>query len=212
MMLSTDHRTAVDDVDRRLAAAKTTASEGRLEDAHRLLIQLTERQPHCVEAWLWRAATASSRQDELAALSTALQLDPRSERAGLAMYEALKRQLAHDAFLAYVRETDRMYQVRTPAGDRLAVPKRRVAPIPYPPPEPGPLRATSRWLLLALVGLLPSGLGALFVAPIALFSALRLRASALEREDRRRRRVFMAAALVIWILGLLLSLLVFIHL
>jgi hypothetical protein len=102
--------------------------------------------------------------------------------------------------------------VHTADGHRVVVPKRRAAPKPYPPPEPGSLKPASRWLLLAVVGLLPSGLGALFAAPIALVSALRLPASDLGAQDRKRRRVLIVAALALWLLGLSLSLLVLIHL
>lgn len=212
MTLSMNQRPRVEEPGTLLAQAKATASGGRREEAHQLLIQVTKRQPHSVEAWLWRAATAATREGELVGLSAALELDPENEQAQLAMYEALKRQLEDDAFVAYVDETDEVYQVQTADTDRVVVPKRRAAPRPYPPREPGPLRPVSRWLLLASVGLLPSGLGALLIAPIALFSALRLSPSALDHEDRKRRRVFIAAALILWILGLLLSLLILIHL
>ncbi|MFW6136388.1 MAG: hypothetical protein ACOC7N_06165, partial [Chloroflexota bacterium] len=167
---------------------------------------------HTVEACLRRASAATAREDRLVALSQALALDPHHEAARRAMHEALERHLTDDAFLTYVGETDATYRVETPDGLRIVVPKRRAVPRPYPPTEPGPLRPASRWLLLALLGLLPSGLGTLLFAPIALFSALRLRPSTLRPKDQRRRRVFIAAALLLWILGLSLGLLVLIHL
>ena len=190
-----------------LVAVRAAVRENNLERARRLLAELTEREPQNVEAWLWRAATAASREEALLALSTALELDPQHEGAQLAIYETLKRQLRDDPFLAYVAESEVAYRVQTARWVRVVVPKRRAVPRPYPNPEPGPLRPAARWFLLALVGLL----GTLLFAPLALFSALRLRASALGPTDRKRRRVLVAASLLLWFLGLLLGLLVVIH-
>lgn len=203
---------AADDVNSLLAGARATATEGSLRPSEREPAQATARQPQSVDAWLERAATAHTTEGKLVALSRALERDPHNQRARLAMVDTLRRHLRDDSFLAYVGETDAAYRVDTAGGQRIVVPKRRAHPKSHPPTEPTALRPTSRWLFLALLGLLPSGLGALLFAPIALFSALRLRPSALNHEDQRRRRVFIAAALAIWALGLLLGLLVLIHL
>jgi hypothetical protein len=129
----------------------------------------------------------------------------------LAIHGALRRHLEDDAFLVYLGESNNTYEVETANHLRVIVPKERACPRPYPPPQPGPLRPAGRWLLLALVGLPPSGLGALIFAPVALLAALRLPASALSHQDQKRRQILIAAAVILWLLGLLFGLLVWIH-
>jgi hypothetical protein len=194
-----------------LDATRTAASDGRLKEESRLLAWMAERASHSIETWLWRAATAATREDRLVALSTALELDPKHEGARLAMFKTLRRQLGDDPFLAYVDETDQLYQVQTASHVHVILPKGRACAERYPPAQPGPLRPAGRWLVLALLGLPPSGLGTLIFAPVVLVAALRLPASALSHQDQKRRRVLIAAALVLWLLGLLLGLLVWIH-
>ncbi len=176
-----------------------------------MAIPTAERESQDVEAWLRRAAGAPTREARLLSLSIALELDPQHPVAQLAMYEALGRQLEADAFLAYVNETDWIYRVHTASRTPVVVPKMRAVPRPYPVPEPGPLHSASRWLRLAILGLLPSGLGTLLFAPMALFAALRVPAPTLSRKDQKRRRIFVAASSLLWAVGLLLGVLVLVH-
>ena len=73
-------------------------------------------------------------------------------------------------------------------------------------------RAEAHPEALALIGLLPSGLGALVLAPRALFAVTNLRGSSLSRQDRHRRLIFAMLALGVWFLGILLSILALVHL
>lgn len=180
------------EVNRRLANAQSP-----LQDANALVL---------------RAATARTRAEMLAHLSKAVELDPDHPVARQTMYQTLKLQLEEDAFLGYLSEDDRLYQVRTANDTPVTVTKERAVVAPYPPLQPDPFRPALRWLMLVLIGLLPSGLGALVLAPRALFAVTNLRGSSLSRQDRHRRLIFAMLALGVWFLGILLSILALVHL
>lgn len=154
--------------------AQEAIRRGDRRVAYAICVQLTADDPTNEQAWLWRAGTAESQEESIAALSQVLTLNPANAAARQGLYEAVQGLLRHDAFLAYLGETDDFYQVRTKQDFRFAHPKDRAAPEPFPPLEPPPAQAAQRWLVWALVGLIPAGLGALLCAPPAALAALRL--------------------------------------
>jgi hypothetical protein len=189
---------------------------GRLEQrqqVNRQAEEATQRKPDDAEAWLWRAATAESPEARMAYLSRALELDPDHPAARRAMYDGLQSQLQQDAFLAYLNETAELYQVETAGELTLLVPKNRAIPEPYPPP-PGtvrPLATAYRLLVLATIGLLPAGLGALILAPAAAASALRIWRQPSVGAVRARARVVFCLALAVWLAAVLMVFLLVLH-
>ncbi len=198
-----DNDNATGTVDRVLDTERAVEGDGRITNA--------EKVPHDANALLLRAATARTRAEMLAHLSKAVEVDPDHRVARQTMYQMLKLQLEEDAFLGYLSEDDRLYRVRTATDIPVTVTKERAVTAPYPPLEPDPLHPALRWLWLALIGLLPSGLGAVVLAPRALWALRNLRGSSLSRQDRNRRLVFAVLAIGVWFLGILLGTLALVH-
>ncbi len=195
-----------------LAQAQEAAQCGDRRLAHAICVQLTADEPANEQAWLWRAGTAESQEESIAALSQVLTLNPANAAARQGLYEAMQGLLRHDAFLAYLGETDDLYQVRTKQDFRFAHPKDRAAPEPFPPLEPPPAQAAQRWLVWALIGLLPAGLGALLCAPLAALAALKLLRHHSTSGDRQRALVILGLAVVVWLIGAVFVLLFILHL
>lgn len=191
-------------VERTPNTSQTAIGDERVKNA--------EPAPQDVDGLVLRAATAHTREEMLTDLSRAVELDPGHAVARQALYRTLKLQLDEDAFLAYLSEDERLYQVRTGADVPVQVPKERAVVPPYPPPQPGPLYPALRWLRLALIGLLPSGLGTLLFAPATLYALMNVHGSSLSKQDRNRRFIFAVVALGLWFLGLFLGAFAFIHL
>lgn len=195
-----------------LDAARAEARNGNHDRARRLLQEITRDAPHNVDAWLWRARVAETTEEKIVSLSRILQLSPQHAQAGRLLHEALRQHLEEDAFLAYERESHRLYYIRTAGDLAVTVPKQRAVPAPYPPPEPSPLQPATRWLGWALLGLLPAGLGAVVCAPLAIRAALRTRRHALPAKERLRSQIVLGAASLLFVLGLALALLFLLHL
>lgn len=190
--------------------AREAVRRGERQQARQLVDELVRRRPKHIELWLLQAAVASSRAERLAIISQALELNPDHSLAQRALYHTLNEQLEADPFLAYEGEDDALYRIVTADNVRVAVPKRRTPPAPFPPLERRPLDRAWRYLGLALVGLLPAGLGAVVLAPLALLAALRTLPSLATERYERRLVIFLSFAL--WVVGLLLAALFALHL
>lgn len=197
--------------DDEFAQAVAVARQGERKRAHTLLARVTRATPENVNAWLWRAGTAATREEALLCLSEALRLDPAHVKARQALRELLRAELDKDVFLAYGSEDDWLYYIRTGSGIPTAVPKDRAVPELYPPPRHAPLHAAERWLAFAALGLIPAGLGALLCAPIAAAHAWRAARRSLSPVEARWRLVVLALALTLWLLGGLLGWLFILH-
>ncbi len=100
----------------------------------------------------------------------------------------------------------------TGAGHAIAVPKGRATTAPYPPPEPPPLHRANRWLAFALLGLPFAGVGTVICAPVAVMFAWRAFQKPLPKTDRRSAVIAVAVAGVLWVIGLILTFLLVLHL
>lgn len=169
-----------------------------MPQAYKLARSVTSLAPENPEGWLWRAMTTDTRAERLRCLSRALELSPEHEFVRNELYDALWALLEQEPALIYRDEADEVYYVRSAAGIDLAVPKRRETPAPYPPPDPPPLQPAYRWFVLALLGLLPAGLGTIVCAPIAAVHALRVQRDPEAGADAVRRAHF-----VVWGAGIL---------
>lgn len=128
------------------------------------------------------------------------------------MYRRVKDLLERDPFLAYLEETDDLYRVRNHADLILTIPKDRAVPERFPPRRPALIQSTYRRLVWATVGLILSGIGALVLAPLAAWRALQALGRPLSRADRARARIAFFLAALLFVLGLLLSSLFWLHL
>ena len=195
-----------------LEGARRLLNSGDHTGAHRLSLEATRLDPKNVEAWLVRSRAAASREENLFCLSQVSRINPDYPPSRLDLYRALWSQLQHDAFLAYIDETDQVYYVRSNEYLSLAVPKDRSIPEVYPPERPAPLARANRWLAWAIIGLALAGLGTLVFAPLAFLSAVTALTGPLERPDRIRAGIVLFLAAVLAACAILLGWLFLIHL
>lgn len=197
---------------RTLSDAKVAARQGEVPRAYKLARSVTSLAPEHPEGWLWRALTAQTRVERLKCLSRVIELDPEHDFARSELYDSLWALLEQEPALIYRDEADELYYIRSAAGIDLAVPKRRETSAPYPPSDPPPLQPAYRWLFLALLGLLPAGLGAIVCAPVAAVHALHVQRDPQTGSDLvRRARLVILGAGFLWVVAFVLVRLLIIH-
>lgn len=167
---------------------------------------LTEnRDGKTVKAW-------ATKTGKPAALNPAYPRVPIDLRLKQFIYDEVKQALDQDPFLAYEDETEAAYRVHNHAKEALIVPKERAVPEPFPVHRPPLIRKAYRFLLLAAVGLVLSGLGAIIFAPAAGLYALRSFAEPLQRADQVRGGVIFGLSVAVFLVGAALAYLFWLHL
>ncbi len=189
-------------------SANEAASQNAIDAAQANVIPGPAAQ---VQMWLSRAAAATTFEERLVYLSQAASLAPELPTAQQRLYETLKAFLNRNPFLRYAHENPVLYHIATAEGLALAVPKDRAIAPPYPPPKPSPLRPAFRWFGLSLLGLLIAGLGTLIFAPISASLAWSASTRVTDPGQRKRARAIVVYALLLWLLALLLSGLILVH-
>lgn len=191
--------------------ATVAARQAQSPQTHQQLVGVARQMPQNVDTWLRRADTAPTREERLLCLSAVLQFDPGHQVARQALQATLRDELEEDPFLAYGSEDERLYYIRTAANVPVTVAKERAIAEIYPPPTLSPMSLAERWLALAILGLVPAGLGALICAPVVAIYAWQ-RGRQLPEAERRWRVILFIAATMIWLLGGLLTWLFILHL
>ena len=200
--------TVIDDA---LAEARKAAKLGERTRAYRLSLETTRINPRDINAWLLRAETAASPEEVVICLNNVLAMDPTHAVARWHMYHTQRSLLEQEPYLVYLDETRELYHVQNGVALSMVVPKEHSITDPFPPPRPKPLQPAYRWLAWALLGLLPAGVGALVLAPIAAGSALLANLHPLSEADRLRSLIIMVSSAVIWVLAIMFSLLLAVH-
>ncbi len=195
-----------------LDTARAAYRQGSKNDAYHLALEITELDPHNVEAWLLRAQTARGLEESLNCLSRIVALNPQHSAAQVALYQSLHRFLEDNAFLAYVSESSATYYIGTNTGLVLTIPKQHAVIEPYPPREPSPLRQAYRRLSLALFGLAVAGLGTLLFAPLTIMSAIQAGKRARTKADLIRALIVIGTALLLIGLAIPLTVIFLMHL
>ncbi len=138
-------------------------------------------------------------------LSRAYSLDPALPDTRKELRSAIQALLEREPFLAYVHETEQFYQVRSGLDLLINIPKNRAFEPPYLQRDPGVAASAYRWLGLALLALLLGGVGAVLLAPLAAFQALRLRAHSSSQSDRIRLWIVLILAVLVWMASIPVS-------
>lgn len=198
-------------VARILKNVERQADRGQEDIAYRNSLNATTIAPQDPQAWYWRAQTAPSLEEKLICLSRVCSIDPGFPNAKNEMYSALRDLLEREPSLAYLKETEDLYQVKSGFDLLINVPKNRNFEQPYLERTPSPLQSSFRWLHLALFALPLGGIGAFLIAPILGLSALRYQSRSYQRRDRIRAIVLILLAILIWLVSIPLSLLFLIH-
>lgn len=188
-----------------LEEAKERAQQGEREKAYQLSLKATSVAPDEPIAWYLRAQNAPSHEEQLMCLSRAYALEPARSETKTELRTAVKELLKKEPFLAYVHETQELYQVRSGRDLLVNIPKNRAYETPYLKKAPGLVQPAYRWLNLALIGLLLGGIGAILIAPIAVLQVLRLQARPVMHGDRVRLWIVFIFAILIWLLAIPIS-------
>lgn len=188
-----------------LEQAEESARQGEREKAYQISLRATSVAPGEPLAWYLRSRNAPSLEEQLMCLNRVFALDPKQAEAKAELRTAVQELLKKEPFLAYVYETQELYQVRSGHDLLINIPKDRAYETPYLQKEPGPVNPAYRWLSLAIIGLLFGGVGAILLAPMAVFQVLRIQTMPLVRADRVRAWVIFFLAVVIWLLAIPVS-------
>jgi hypothetical protein len=181
------------------------AQQGKREKAYQTSLKATSVAPEEPLAWYLRSQTAPSAEEQLMCLSRAYSLDPAFPEVKNELRVAVQALLKQEPFLAYVHETEAFYQVRSGLDLLINIPKNRIFETPYLQKDPGPSRPAFRWLFVSLLALLVGGVGAVLLAPIAAFQALRLQSLASSRGDRARLWIVFILSVIIWLASIPIS-------
>jgi hypothetical protein len=200
------------EVENLLAEAEYLVSQGDRNQAYQYCLEATRKAPRKMQAWLWRADTAASLEEKMMCLSRLCALNPHFLPARQKMYATLSDLLHREPFLAYIDETQDLYQVRSGLDIYLNVPKSRAIPEKYPAARPEALKSIYNWLLLSMIGLLLGGVGAVFLAPIAAAKTFMLQLKPQPHSDQVRTLVALLLAVLIWLAAFPLGVLFVLHL
>ncbi len=193
------------DVSSLLAEVGRLAQQGEREKAYQLSLRATSLAPDEALAWYLRSQTAFSTEEKLMCLSRAYSLDPKHLETKKELRLAVHTLLKQEPFLAYVYETEELYQVRSGRDLLINIPKDRKFETPYLKKKPGLAQPAFRWLFLSLLALCLGGVGAVFFAPVAAFQALRLQASAPSEPERARLQIVFILAVIVWLAAIPIS-------
>lgn len=192
-------------VSRLLEEAGKFSQQGKREKAYQASLEATGLAPDEPLAWYLRSQNAPSHEERLMCLSRAYSLDTAHSEAKKELRTAVQDLLRQEPFLAYVYETQELYQVRSGRDLLINIPKNRAFETPYLRRDPGPIRPAFRWLYLSLMGLFLGGAGAILLAPITVFQVLRLQTLSLSRGDRVRLWIVFVFSVVIWLASIPIS-------
>jgi len=188
-----------------LEAAEKASQHGEREKAYQVSLEATGLAPDEPMAWYLRSQVAASREEKLMCLSRAYSLDTTRPEAKKELRTAIQDLLKQEPFLAYVYETQELYQVRSGRDLLINIPKNRAFEKPYLQRNPSPLRPAFSWLYLSIFGLILGGVGAVLLAPITVFQVLRIQSSSLSRSDRIRSWVIIIFSVIIWLASIPVS-------
>ncbi len=195
-----------------LEEAEQSARQGDREKAYQISLEATSVAPDEAIGWYLRSQNAASHEEQLMCLSRSYALDPKRAETRTRLHVSVQELLKKEPFLAYVYETQVLYQVRSGRDLLINIPKNRAYEAPYLKRRPGPVQPAYRWLYFALLGLLLGGVGAVLLAPIAVLQVLRLQTTPLSRSDRSRAWVVFIFSILVWILSIPISWLLLVRL
>jgi hypothetical protein len=193
------------EVSQLLEEAEQFARQGEREKAYLSSLRATSAGPDEPLAWYLRSQNAASVEEQVMCLSRAYSLDTAYPDAKKELRIAVQALLKQEPFLAFVHETREFYQVRSGRDLLINIPKDRNFEIPYLQKAPGPAGPAFRWLSVALLALFLGGVGAVLIAPIAAFQALRLQASTPSDGERVRLLIVFILAVIIWLAAIPIS-------
>jgi hypothetical protein len=193
------------EVSQLLEEAGQFAKQGEREKAYLSSLRATSAAPDEPLAWYLRSQNAASVEEQVMCLSRAYSLDTAYPDAKKELRIAVQALLKQEPFLAFVHETEEFYQVRSGRDLLINIPKNRVFERPYLQKTPGLARPAFLWLYISIFALLLGGVGAVLLAPITAFQALRLQAASPSGRDRVRLWIIFILSVMIWLVSIPIS-------
>jgi len=166
-----------------------------------------------LEMLLHQARTAHSPEEALEYAQRAVDMLPNDPRVQSTVQLRVFDKLSEDAFLGFLAETANRYVVEFRDSRPFSVPKARAEQEPYPPVRRTEAEKALRMMWWMLLGLIPAGLGAIILSPIALGHGIRSLQT--ENQDPRQHRMAwtgILVALALGVLGVFFAALLLLHL
>ncbi len=168
-----------------------------------------------LEMLLHQARTAHSSEEALEYVQRAVDMLPNDPRVQSTVQLRLFDKLSDDAFLGFLAETASRYVVEFRDSRPFSVPKARAEPEPYPPVRRTEAEKALRMMWWMILGLIPAGVGAIILSPLALRHGVRSLQSEAENQDPRQHRMAwmgILVALALGVLGVFFAALLLLHL
>ncbi len=216
MYVQRNHDKNVVDINQRmnqlLSESEKAIREGNRQRAYEFSLQATKVAPDNLEAWFLRATLAPSLEERVFCVNTMSELCPDCQDRHYVAFSAVKELLDKDPFLAYLEETEALYRVINKSNQVVVIPKKRTAITPTLAEQPNPLKTSYHLLVIAILGLLLAGVGALIFAPLAVLAALQARSSLRSHADHVSFTIVLLLAGLLFAIGLAFGYLFALHL
>ncbi len=192
-----------------MSESEKAIREGNRQRAYEFALQATKIAPENLEAWFLRASLAPSLEERLFCVNCMSELCPDCQDRHHVAFSAVKELLDKDPFLAYLEETEALYRVINKNNQVVIIPKKRAPVKPTLAEQPHPLKAAYSLLVIAILGLLLAGIGALIFAPLAALAALQAHPSS--HAERVSSAILLILASLLFLLGLAFGYLFVLH-
>ncbi len=183
-----------------------------LERVRELARQAAASDPQNAQAWLRLSYIESDPRLALEDIQRAVDLKPDDPAVQEGLRNILTYRLNDDPFVEFLAETDKNYVVTLRNSRPVIIPKTRAHAEPYPPPSRSEAERVAHLVGLMALGLIPAGLGAFVLAPVAIQRTLKLlRTRGIPARDQRVALVSLALASGIGLAGEILFGLLLLH-
>lgn len=168
--------------------------------------------PMNADAWLQLSYTAQDPRLALEYVQRAVDLRPNDPAIQAGLCYILSTRLKDDPYVEFLAETDKNYVVTMRNSRPVVIPKSRGKSEVYPPTRLTDAERVARMVGWMALGLVPAGLGAFVLAPVAMRRAFKLlRKRELPARDQRIALVSLVLASGIGLAGEVLFGLLLLH-
>ncbi len=168
--------------------------------------------PNNPDVWLRLAYVAPDPRTALESIERAVDLNPDNPRVQAGLRYILFSRLKDDPFVEFLAETDKNYVVTLRNSRPVVIPKARAEEEVYPPPRLTEVQRAAGLVGWMALGIVPAGLGAFVLAPVAISRAFKLlRARGLSAREQRTALVTLILACGIGLIGEVLFGLLLLH-
>lgn len=188
------------------------AAERERARAREIYERAAHDDPNNPDLWLRLAYTAPDPRTALENIERAVDLNPANPKVQAGLRFILFNRLKDDPFVEFLAETDKNYVVTLRNSRPVVIPKARAEEDVYPPTKLTEVQRTARLVGWMALGIVPAGLGAFVLAPIAISRAFKhLHTRGLSAREQRTALVTLVLASGIGLVGEVLFGLLLLH-